>query len=571
MNLFPFFRTSAISDFSEKQICFLTLFLIATSVFAQTYNFAVHGGGSKKEEFLDFAVDDAGNSYVLFQYDADVTFGDDTYTNASKNTLIAKFAENGDQLMTKDLVAGGTGAQFGAIGVSDSGLVVVGAGTKSGLLDGKKVYGGHFIGKLGPDGEFEWVKQPVEFDGGARQFNQFRVTAIAVTESEIYVAATANGTITFNGVTGPDYGVFNLQSALLIKMDLTGTVIWIQSIPTPDVDNHPTIDGGMDHILPSADGQHIYVAGKVGDGSINPYEVAYVAKFETDGTFSWVKRASSSGADSWGIAETSSGDLITGFGMGGAHLLDLGDGAQLEPSDTGYLGVLARLDKDGNVKTLQYVADALYSDVSSIGAQSFVRLYHVSVNQKSQVIIMGEMAGTHSFKNDIEVTSTPGLAGASKDVAIILTDLDFDPLAAFANTGGNNEWGRKSVSKGETIYFSGEYDSYRHPFYGVYQAQFGDFAFESAGNQDIYVASLTVAVSTPTPPPELALNITIEEDSHTLSWPSAYSDAALEFSSNLSLDSWETLESLPILEGDHWQITVPATIDPVFYRLRYQD
>jgi hypothetical protein len=57
-----------------------------------------------------------------------------------------------------------------------------------------------------------------------------------------------------------------------------------------------------------------------------------VAKFETDGTFLWVKKTSSPGVDSWGIAEASNGDLITGFGIGGAQVIDFGEGATLEAS-----------------------------------------------------------------------------------------------------------------------------------------------------------------------------------------------------------------------------------------------
>ena len=427
VKLFALFRNSILTRASRKKICLLSLLLGATSLFGETYHFAAHGGGSKKEELLDFKVDNSENSYLLVEYDANVSFGGDSYSNRAKNTVIVKFDKDGNQLMSKDIVAEGSSATFGALGalgalgVSGDGTVVVGTGTKSGTLDGQDVYAGNFIGKLGADGDFEWVLQPILNIDRVRQFLEFRVTAIEVTQSEIYVAASANGKITLNGVTDPGYSIQNQQSALLIKLDLNGKVLWIKNIPTPDVDNHPTIGGGMDHILPSADGRSIYVAGKVGDGSHNPYEVAYVAKFQTDGTFSWVKRASSSGADSWGIAEASNGDLVSGFGMGGAHRVDFGDGATLEPSERGWFGALLRLDTDGNVKTLKFVADALYRDTGDIGAQNMLRLYHLTLNQNDQVILMGEILGTHKFKNDIEITSTVGLVGPSKDVALILS------------------------------------------------------------------------------------------------------------------------------------------------------
>ena len=559
-----------ITFISKISTCILTLSLISTSVSSETYHFASHGGGSKKEEFLDFKVDSAENSYVLLKYDSNVTFGNETYSHKSKNSLLVKYDKNGNQLMTKDIVAEWPNQMFGSIGVSPGGTIVAAARTKAGELDGHAVYGGTFIGKLGIDGTFDWVLQPIETIDRVRQFIAFRVTAIEVTQNDIYVAANANGKITLNGVTDPSYAHDNLHSALLIKMDLTGKVLWIKQIPTPDVDNHKSIGGGMDHILPSADGQSIYVAGKVGDGSYNPYEVAYVAKFQTDGTFLWVKRTSSSGSDSWGIAETSNGDLITGFGIGGAQVIDFGEGAKLEPSDTGWFGALARLDKNGNVKTLKYVTDAIYSDASNIGARNMLRLYHLTLNQNDQAILLGEIVGTHAFKNDLEISSASGLLGHSKDAVIIVCDLDFDPIEAYANTGGNNEWGRKCVSRGNKIYYSGEYDSYSHPFLGSYKPKFGEFTFDSAGNQDIYVTA--VSLSAPLPPSAPRLNITQQANSLTLSWPSsAEINPVLEFSSNLSADSWDALDLSPSLENDRWQITLPVSNDSGFYRLIDQE
>ena len=561
---------------AEKAICFLLLLLIPNLASSETYHFAAHGGGAKKEELLDFKVDNSENSYALIKYDSAVSFGNDSYTNSSKNSLIVQYDENGNQLMTKDIAAEGSNALFGALGVSPDGMVVVATATKPGSLDGHDVYSGTFIGKLGPKGDFEWVLQPIQTIDRVRQFLAFRVTAIEITQGDIYVAATANGKITLNGVTDPGYAIDNQQSALLIKLDSQGNVQWIKHIPTPGVNNHPTIGGGMDHILPSADGSHIYVAGKVGDGSYNPYEVAFVAKFRTDGSFLWVKRTSSSGSASWGLAEASNGDLITGFEIGGAQQIDFGDGATLEPSDTGWFGALMKLNPDGQVKTLEYVTDALYSDANNIGARNLLRLFHLTVDQHDQVILMGEVVGTHKFKNNIEVTSTPGLAGASKDVAIIVSDLEFNPLEAYANTGSNNEWGRKCVTKGDKIYFSGEYDSFSHPFLGSYSPQFGDFTFESAGNQDIYVASVSTR-ALPTSPllPELQLNFNRQGNALILSWASSYSNASVESSATLKPDSWSPIDSQPSLESDRWQLTLPfpnsAISNAAFYRLSNQE
>ncbi len=569
MEHFLSLRKTVFAFSSLKRVGLSFLLLASFSAHGQTYQFAARGGGTGKEEFLDFKIDDAENSYVLLKYDGNVTFGDDSYSNPSLNTLIVKYDKDGNQLMTKDIVAEAPGLVFGAIGVSADGVVVAAAPTEPGMLDGQEVYGGTFIGKLGGDGNFEWVLQPIDSIDGTRQFLEFRVTAIEVAENEIYVAATADGKITINGFTDPGYASDNETSALLIKLDLDGNVLWIKNIPTPEVANHPTIDGGMDHLLISKDGEHIYAAGKVGDGSYNPYEVAFLAKFKTDGTFLWLKKTSSTGSDSFGVAEASNGDLITGFGVGGSQIIDFGDGASLEGSETGWLGALARFDKDGNVKMLAYVADALFSDKSSISSTTSLRLYHLTVNQADQAILMGEIAGAHSFKNGIETASTPGLVGASPDVAIIVCDLDFNPLNFYSNTGGNNEAAHKGASKGNKLYFAGIYESFTHPALGAFKPQFGEFTFESAGDQDVFVVSLTVPI--PQPPPQIRLDILKQENSFTLSWPSIVSDAALEFAPELDSESWSILDLTPILVGEQWEVVVPIVDDAGFYRLRYQD
>lgn len=473
------------------------LFLFATGFsFSQSYNFAVHGGGTNKEEFGDFKIDDAGNSYVIYKYDGNVTIGDISYSNSNKNSVVAKYAEDGSLVMTKDIVAEGTNFLFCALGVSGDGDVVVASLTKSGVLDGVGVYGGTFIGKIGVDQNFEWVLQPVDMVDRVRQFLEFRVTAIEVFDDAIYVGATADGKISIGGKTDPAYSIANDQSALLIKLNMDGETQWIQQIPTPGVDNHPSIGGGMDYILPSNDGMHLYVAGKVGDGSYNPYEVAYVAKFKKDGTFIWVRKTSSSGADSWGVVETSTGDLITGFGVGGAQTIDFGNGPSLEPSDKGWFGAVAMLDKDGNVKTISYVSDAFYEDASTIGGSNMIRLYNVLISPDDKLIFLGNIVGTNNFKNDLATTSQAGIANIpAQDVLIMETDLNFNPLSVIAHTGGNNEWGNKGAMMEDKLFFSGNYESYTHPFYGTFQAEFGDNVFMAMGDQDVYIASLNLGTN----------------------------------------------------------------------------
>ena len=134
---------------------------------------------------------------------------------------------------------------------------------------------------------------------------------------------------------------------------------------------------------------------------------------------------------------------------------------------------------------------------------------------------------------------------------------------------GNNESAHKGFSKGDKLYFSGWYESFTNDFFGSFKPQFGEFTFESAGDQDIFVASLTVPI--PQPPPQILLIILKQESSFTISWPSIVSDAALEFAPELDADSWDVLDLIPSLVDERWEVVVPIVDDAGYYRLRYQD
>lgn len=96
------------------------------------------------------------------------------------------------------------------------------------------------------------------------------------------------------------------------------------------------------------------------------------------------------------------------------------------------------------------------------------------------------------------------------------------------------------------------------------------------------VATLGAATALP-PIPDMEFTITKDRFTHTLSWPIPYSGAILEFSRDLSTDSWRAIESPNIVRTtDHWQLTLsnPQTevlpnlpedlTESGFYRLRYQ-
>ena len=71
------------------------------------------------------------------------------------------------------------------------------------------------------------------------------------------------------------------------------------------------------------------------------------------------------------------------------------------------------------------------------------------------------------------------------------------------------------------------------------------------------VAALGPATALP-PLPKLELEIARRSDSHILSWPLPYNNALLEFSGDLTPESWSPIDFLdPEISEDSWQITLP--------------
>ncbi len=469
---------------------FVALWLISALAMAQTYEFAVHGGGTEKEEFWDMDVDASGNVYSFIMYRTNVSFGADAFTNSNKNGLIVKHDANGNQLFTVDIPSEQPNFLNGAIGVSDDGQIFIGSKAPAGDLGGKTAYLGGFIAKVNNDGNLAWILQPVrQVDGGNFSQDQFKVRSVEVFGTDVYVGADLDADGVLGGVSSAFTG------AVLIKLSLDGTVKWIKGIPNTGISApHDYIGSGLDYIIQAKDGS-IYVAGKAGDGSYNDWEVAFVAKFNSDGTHQWTRRTSSSGADSWGVAELSTGDIITGFDVGGAQVIDFGTGETLEPSTTGWLGAMAMFNKEGVLQGMHYTTDALYADVSNINSKNLITINNFAVTASDEIIFLGNMVGENRFNNEMTITSQAGILGASQDAFLLVTNRDLQILQAFAHTGGNNEWGLKGQVNGDSFYFAGDYESYVHQFYGTFQAEFGEYSFPSAGDQDVYIARINLKSS----------------------------------------------------------------------------
>ncbi|MCB1120422.1 MAG: hypothetical protein KJT03_02640 [Verrucomicrobiae bacterium] len=174
----------------------------------------------------------------------------------------------------------------------------------------------------------------------------------------------------------------------------------------------------------------------------------------------------------------------------------------------------------------------------------------------------------YSYSNGILTFEVPDLsAGASVSIRLILSD-DASPDTLWvlqADDTWTNALPATINGKQVTLILT--------------DGDTGDRDGEANGR---IMAAIGPATALP-PIPEMDFTITKESNVHTLSWPLHYVNAQLEFSRDLSPDSWSAMDFLDAepLE-DFWQVTLsnPQTDlfptltedqpDSGFYRLRYQ-
>jgi hypothetical protein len=167
----------------------------------------------------------------------------------------------------------------------------------------------------------------------------------------------------------------------------------------------------------------------------------------------------------------------------------------------------------------------------------------------------------YSYSNGIITFEVPNLSpGASVSVKLILTDGATPDMLWFLQS--DNTWTNTLPATFNDNQVTAT----------LTDGGPGDRDGEANGR---IVAALGPATTLP-PIPYMNFTITKQANAHTLSWPSSYANALLEFSPDLSPDSWNTLDFLDPEPIDvRWQLTLPNPVlefnDPSFYRLRYQE
>jgi hypothetical protein len=280
-----------------KAISFLTAyFLVATTLKAQTLNWAKSFGGSSSDVVNSITLDASGNVYTT-----------------------------GDFRSTVDFDPGAGAANYTSVGSNDI-----------------------FVQKLDASGNFIWAKS---FGGSSDDVGNSIIVDVS---GNVYTTGYFRNTVDFD----PGVGTANLTSVgsddiFVQKLDASGNFIWAKSFGNSSVDqgNSINVDASGNvyttgYFRGTADfdpGANIANFTSVGDDDI------FVQKLDVSGNFIWAKSFGTSSRDRGiSITKDASGNVYTTGFFGNTVDFDPGAGTANLTSVGGYDIFLQKLDASGN-------------------------------------------------------------------------------------------------------------------------------------------------------------------------------------------------------------------------------
>jgi Bacterial Ig domain/Beta-propeller repeat/Thrombospondin type 3 repeat len=484
----------------------LAIHAFATSALAQNLLWAKRAGGtgdeicgglqSNNERCSGIAVDGSGNSYVTGSFQFTATFGpgeaNQTQLTFAGNSdiFVAKYKSDGTLAWAKQ--AGGSGIDEGL------GIAVDGSGNSyvTGHFQGTATFGpgepnetqvpssptggeSMFIAKYISDGSLAWAKRA---SSTASHFVGFGIGIDG--SGNIYVTGWFQGTATF----GP--GEINetqllpaggANSMFIAKYNSDGTLAWATN-PTGLSSDHNAYAIAVDGSGNS------YVTGRFANTTIfgpgvsltaTGFTDIFVAKYDTNGTLAWAKRAGGGSGvfhEGHGIAIDGSGNsYVTGW-FGGTATFGPG-----EPNETQL--TTAGVD---DIFVAKYNSNGTLAWARGVGSTDSDKGSAISVDGSGSAYVTGRFTGAVTFgsgeSNQTQLTSASAFP--------------YDIFVAKYNGNGTLAWakqaGSTSTDQGFGIALDGSGNSYvTGSFAGT--ATFGSgepnqTQLTSAGAHDIFVA-----------------------------------------------------------------------------------
>ncbi|MGM0597072.1 MAG: SBBP repeat-containing protein [Myxococcota bacterium] len=390
---------------------------------AGLYYWSVNGGSNSPDFSNDIAVDSSGNSYITGSFQSNADFGSTTLSsNGLADVFVAKYDSDGNFLWARS--AGGTDNDSGeSIAVDEFGNSYI-TGYFEGTFDigSLTLYSSGdrevFVAKYNADGNLLWARS----GGGNLEDWGF---GIAVDGSgNCYITGKFENIGLFGGLyiyssDGDDI--------FIVKYDSSGSVVWAES--AGGVSNETGYDIAVDNY------GNLYLTGYFSNdcsfdgGSVTLYSSGYtdifIAKYNTDGTFSWAKKAGGNGYDQGtSLAIDENQDCyLTG---------DYADTASFSVSNITSVG-----DKD--IFIAKYTHSGTLAWVKSAGGIDEDKGFGIAVDNNENTYLTGYFENDATFgysANSVDLVSVGG-----KDVFIAKLDSDGSLVWAKSAGGVDNDRG----------------------------------------------------------------------------------------------------------------------------------
>jgi hypothetical protein len=280
----------------KKQHLFIILSLIILSVQAQQFQWAKREGKYAYDYGYGIANDQAGNVYVSGKYEEDqaVFSGSAVPCAGNHDSFLAKYSESGSLIWVR--TAGGIHGDYSEGLTLGSDYVVI-----SGEIEGANdviTFPGSTI-TLTAYGDNDIFMAKYDYNGNllwAKSEGKYRdksEKALCVTHDNndnIYIAGYFTDTTKINNVLIPGKGNHDIYVA---KYDKDGNFLWIRTAGSSKRDEVKTV---------KCDGAgNVYIAGMFNNGATfesqtlttynaTTYFDGFIAKYGPDGTFQWVKQ-----------------------------------------------------------------------------------------------------------------------------------------------------------------------------------------------------------------------------------------------------------------------------------------
>ena len=275
------------------------------------------GAGADYDYGNGISLDADGNSYVTGYFEGTATFGTTTITSSGDDDVfVAKIDADGNWQWAKQ-AGGSKDDRCYGISVDADGNSYVTGGFKATAYFGAFTLTSSgtynvdiFVAKLDTDGNWQWAKQAV----GA-EFVTSRGQGISVSANgNSYVTGYFMGTATFGTTTLTSSGTYDVD-VFVAKIDTDGNWLWAKQAGGSNNDRGYAISvsaNGNSYVTGFFSGTATF--GTTTLTSIGGDDV-FVAKFDTDGNWQWVKQA---GGTDWetgyGISVDANGNsYVTGY------------------------------------------------------------------------------------------------------------------------------------------------------------------------------------------------------------------------------------------------------------------